>query len=96
MPEPEIKWYKNDLLVENSTRLSAVARTVEITDAQAEDAGEYICVGVNRLGYAQKNIKFEMAPADSVIMVWMVWIVGYMALVLVLTVMIIISMAFLI
>lgn len=61
LPDPEISWYMNGVLVENDTRvsLSADNQTLDIKYLKSEDDGEVKCVGENRLGSVEKvaNLK---------------------------------------
>lgn len=61
LPEPEINWYKNGVLIENDTRisLSSDKQMLDIKYLKIEDDGEFKCVGVNRLGSVERlaNLK---------------------------------------
>lgn len=61
LPDPDVSWYKNGLLIENETRISISPdhQTLDIKYLKIEDDGEFKCVGVNRMGSVEKltNLK---------------------------------------
>ena len=48
IPTPTLKWYKDDVLIENSTSVSVdTAMTLRLMDVRLEDSGVYKCVARN-------------------------------------------------
>lgn len=49
-PVPKVKWYLNKELIENGTRfrISDNMQSLDIEKTEAEDYGDYKCVGENR------------------------------------------------
>lgn len=78
-PVPEVKWYQNEVPIVNSQRLSVEGHTLVIKRAQMEDAGDFKCVGRNRIGCATKIFHLKMISNVQS------WIAGFVALVLLLT-----------
>lgn len=62
LPDPEINWYKNGLLIENDTRISPSPdmKTLDIKYLKIEDDGEFKCVGENRLGTVEKSATLKI------------------------------------
>lgn len=62
LPDPEVKWYKNGILVENDTRinLSSDNQILDIKYLREEDDAEFKCVGENRLGSVEKLAKLKI------------------------------------
>ena len=52
-PQPTISWYKDNLAVQLSTRVSQDGGNLVITSLQTSDAGAYYCVAQNSLGLVQ-------------------------------------------
>ncbi len=61
IPEPEVHWYKNGVVIENDTRISLSFdnQTLDVKYLKIEDDGEFKCRGENRLGFVEKlaNLK---------------------------------------
>lgn len=81
-PDPIIEWHKNDKLLERNARigLSGDIKTLFVKSSQWEDDGEYKCVGVNRLGSAEKSIRLRVKGHGLQINVlWIIAIVGLLS-----------------
>lgn len=63
MPDPEMRWYKNNKsITDNDSRISFIAgmRTLKIQKSAMEDSGDYECVGENRFGIAKQSINLTI------------------------------------
>lgn len=62
LPDPEMRWYKNRLLIQNDTKIefSSGMQTLKIENSTMEDSGEFKCVGENRLGKVEKLIELKI------------------------------------
>lgn len=78
LPVPEIKWHKDDVLIENSNRFSTEGNTLVIDDAKMEDTGDFKCTCTNRVGNATKS--FELKVVTNL----QAWIAGTVSVLLML------------
>lgn len=67
LPDPEVSWYKNGVLIENDTRItiSPGMQNLDIKYLKIEDDGEFKCVGVNRLGSVEKMANLKITSKTS-------------------------------
>ncbi|XP_004634770.1 titin isoform X12 [Octodon degus] len=69
LPVPGVKWYRNRSLLEPDERIKMErvgnACSLEISDIQKQEAGEYMCHAVNIIGEAKSFAKVEIIPQEE-------------------------------
>lgn len=74
IPRPEVKWYKDDVLVEvtNETKLYDGNTVLFIKYAKPEHQGAYKCVGENKVGIVTRSTQLELSgiPRISRYLLW--------------------------
>nr|XP_051676343.1 hemicentin-1 isoform X2 [Oryctolagus cuniculus] len=68
-PPPVITWYKDDVLVQESSTIETVSngRTLKLSSATLQDSGRYSCRAVNVAGTSQKDFNIHVLVPPSVI-----------------------------
>ncbi|XP_075465078.1 uncharacterized protein LOC142499508 [Ascaphus truei] len=69
IPTPDVKWYRNLLLLENDKK-TKIQRDghlyiLEIYNVQIGESGEYMCNAVNALGEAKSLTQVDIVPHDG-------------------------------
>lgn len=64
--DPDIKWYKNGVLIENSENDTRIFihednKVLDIKFMKIEDEGEFKCVGTNRMGSVEMMTNLKIA-----------------------------------